>query len=389
MMRYDVCHNVRVSPLGGRRPAAPGFPAPPWAQVRIDALGEVQRRGAVATLREAGAEFQLRGATLHATLSGSCVATLASRWQSIAGMRQLGIELAAAWEPLPGAIAVSGGALEYRRRALVMGIINTTPDSFYPPSRRRGVAAAAEAARQMADQGADLVDLGGESTRPGAAPVAADEEIRRVVPAVEAVVAAGGPPVSIDTAKAEVAAAALDAGAAMVNDVSGLRDSRLRRLVAERGVPAVVMHMRGTPRTMQQAVRYQDTVGEVLGELKQRLNDALAAGIRRRQLIVDPGIGFGKRVTDNLRLLQGLPALRALGPVLVGVSRKSFLGAVLGAPVDERLPGTTVANTIALLRGADILRVHDVAAAAQAVRLVAALEADRDVAPAPSGGAAG
>jgi dihydropteroate synthase len=357
--------------------------------VRIDALGEVQRRGAVATLREAGAEFQLRGATLHATLSGSCVATLASRWQSIAGMRQLGIELAAAWEPLPGAIAVSGGALEYRRRALVMGIINTTPDSFYPPSRKCGVAAAVATALQMAEQGADLVDLGGESTRPGAAPVAAAEEIRRVVPAVAAVVAAGGPPVSIDTAKAEVAAAALEAGAAMVNDVSGLRDPRLRRLVAERRVPAVVMHLRGTPRTMQQAASYQDTLGEVLGELKRRLNEALAAGVRRRQLIVDPGIGFGKRVADNLRLLQGLPTLRALGPVLVGVSRKSFLGTVLGAPLDERLPGTTVANTIALLRGADILRVHDVAAAAQAARLVAEVEAQGDEEPAASGATAG
>jgi dihydropteroate synthase len=388
-MRYDVRHNVRVSPVGGRRPAAPGFAAPPAAQVRIDALSEVQRRIVTAMLREVGAEFRLHGATLYATLSGRCIATLASRWRSTADVRQLGVELAAAWEPLPGVIPIAGGALEYRRRALVMGIINTTPDSFYPPSRKCGVAAAVATALQMAEQGADLVDLGGESTRPGAAPVAAAEEIRRVVPAVAAVVAAGGPPVSIDTAKAEVAAAALDAGAAMVNDVSGLRDPRLRRLVAERRVPAVVMHLRGTPRTMQQAASYQDTLGEVLGELKRRLNEALAAGVRRRQLIVDPGIGFGKRVADNLRLLQGLPTLRALGPVLVGVSRKSFLGTVLGAPLDERLPGTTVANTIALLRGADILRVHDVAAAAQAVRLVAALEADRDLGAVPSGGAAG
>ena len=388
-MRYDVRHNVRVSPVGGRRPAAPGFAAPPAAQVRIDALSEVQRRIVTAMLREVGAEFRLHGATLYATLSGRCIATLASRWRSTADVRQLGVELAAAWEPLPGVIPIAGGALEYRRRALVMGIINTTPDSFYPPSRKCGVAAAVATALQMAEQGADLVDLGGESTRPGAAPVAAAEEIRRVVPAVAAVVAAGGPPVSIDTAKAEVAAAALEAGAAMVNDVSGLRDPRLRRLVAERQVPAVVMHLRGTPRTMQQAASYQDTLGEVLGELKRRLNEALAAGVRRRQLIVDPGIGFGKRVADNLRLLQGLPTLRALGPVLVGVSRKSFLGTVLGAPLDERLPGTTVANTIALLRGADILRVHDVAAAAQAVRLVAALEADRDLGAVPSGAAAG
>ena len=387
-MRYDVCHNLRVSPLGGRRPAAAVAAPPALAEVRIDALGEAQRRAVAAALREAGARFRLCGATLFATLSGDCVARVASRWQASADTRQLGVELAAAWEPLPGVIAVSGAALDYRFRALVMGIINTTPDSFYPPSRRCA-AAAAEAALRMAEQGADLIDLGGESTRPGAAPVPAAEEVRRVAPAVEAVVAAGGPPVSIDTAKAEVAAAALDAGAVMVNDVSGLRDPGLRRLVAERDVPAVVMHMRGSPRTMQQGIHYGDTVGEVLGELKRRLNDALDAGVRHRQMIVDPGIGFGKRVGDNLRLLQGLPALRALGPVLVGVSRKSFLGKLLGAELEDRLGATTAANTIALLRGADILRVHDVAAAAQAVRLVAELEAHGAEEPAAGGATAG
>ena len=306
MMRYDVCHNVRVSPLGGRRPSSPEAASPPLAEIRIDAVGAAQLCALTPALQEAGARLQVHGATLFATLSGSRVAAVVSRWQAGAGTHQFGVELATAWQPLPGVILLSGGKLEYRCRALVMGIINTTPDSFYPPSRRC-VAAAAEAAARMAEQGADLVDLGGESTRPGAAPVPAAEEIRRVVPAVEAVVAAGGPPVSIDTAKAEVAAAALDAGAAMVNDVSGLRDLRLRRLVAERDVPAVVMHMRGSPRTMQQRIHYEDTVGEVLGELKRRLNDALDAGVRHRQLIVDPGIGFGKRVGDNLRLLQGCP----------------------------------------------------------------------------------
>ena len=387
-MRYDVCHNVRVSPLGGRRPSRPEAAPPPLAEIRIDALGEAQRRAVTPALRVAGGRFRLHGATLLATLPGSCVAAVAARWQATAGTHQLGLELAAAWQPLPGVIALRGITLEYRRRALVMGIINATPDSFYPPSRRRG-AAAAEVALRMAEQGADLIDVGGESTRPGADPVPADEEIRRVVPAVEAVVGAGGPPVSIDTTKAEVAAAALDAGAAMVNDVSGLRDLRLRRLVAERGLPAVVMHMRGSPRTMQQGIHYEDTVGEVLGELKRRLNDALEAGIRHRQLVVDPGIGFGKRVGDNLRLLQGLPTLRALGPVLVGVSRKSFLGKLLGAALEDRLAATTAANTIALLRGADILRVHDVAAAAQAVRLVAALDAPADEDPAAADAAAG
>ena len=231
-----------------------------------------------------------------------------------------------------------------------MGIINTTPDSFYPASRRLQPGAAAEAALRMREQGADLVDLGGESTRPGAAPVSAADETRRVVPAIAAVVAAGGPPVSVDTSKAAVAEAALDAGAVMINDVNGLRDPGLRRVAAERGVPVVINHMRGTPRTMQRHADYGDTVAEVVRELKQRINDALDDGIDRRQIIVDPGVGFGKRAADNLRLLHATPALRSLAPVLVGVSRKSFIGKVLGAPLQDRLAGTTIANTVAVLR---------------------------------------
>ena len=306
-------------------------------------------------------------------MPGAEVATVAARWRAHAATRSMGSELVAAWERLPGSIAIADGELSYARRALVMGIINTTPDSFYPASRRPDAVEAADEALRMGEQGADLVDLGGESTRPGAAPVSAQEEIRRVVPAVVAVTAAGGPPVSIDTSKAAVAAAALDAGAVMVNDVCGLRAPDLRRLVAERGVPAVINHLRGSPRTMQHNVAFGDTVGEVVRELKQRINDALDSGIEPAQLMVDPGIGFGKLVADNLRLLHGIPALRALGPVLVGVSRKSFLGSVLGDPIEDRLAGTTIANTVALLHGADIVRVHDVAAAVRAVRFVAAL----------------
>jgi dihydropteroate synthase len=352
-------------------------------------LSSEQRSIVVPALQEAGGTVQeAAGGTVRATVSGAAVGVLAARWRSRPATRQLGLELAAAWQPLAGVVPLPPGAavnrigpprgaLAYGDRALVMGIINVTPDSFYPASRFSGsdaVAAAVAAARRMAGAGADIIDVGGESTRPGALPVTAAEEIDRVVPVVQAIVAGGGPPVSVDTSKAEVAAAALDAGAVLVNDVCGLRDPRLRELVAARGVPAVVMHMRGTPRTMQRNVRFTDPVGEVLRELKQRLNAALAAGIRPDCLIVDPGIGFGKRLADNLRLLEGLPALRSLGPVLVGLSRKSFLGALLEAPVEQRLAGTTVANTIALLRGADILRVHDAGAAAQAVRLVAALE---------------
>lgn len=309
---------------------------------------------------------------MRATIAGPGIAKLAACWQKHEVTRALGVELAASWEALPGTIAIAGGTLNYARRALVMGIINTTPDSFYPASRLTEPAAVARVALRMREQGADLVDLGGESTRPGAAPVSAAEELRRVVPAVAAVVAAGGPPVSIDTGKAAVAEAALDAGAAMVNDVSGLRDPGLRRLAAERGVPVVINHMRGTPRTMQRGAAYRNTVAEVVRELKQRINDALDDGIDHRQVIVDPGIGFGKRVHDNLRLLHGAPVLRSLAPVLIGVSRKSFIGKILEAPLEDRLAGTTIANTVALLHGADLIRVHDVPAAVQAVRFVAA-----------------
>ena len=373
-MRYDVRRNLRVSPLDGRRPS-PKEPQPLAADISIDALDQPQQRIVTASLRALPASVRVSGGTVQATVAGPDVPTLAADWQKHDVTRALGRELAASWEPLPGAIALAGIALDYARRALVMGVINATPDSFYPASRRHSPAAVAEAALRMREQGADLVDLGGESTRPGAGAVSAAEEIHRVVPAVAAVVSAGGPPVSIDTSKAAVAEAALDAGAVMVNDVNGLRDPDLRRLAAERGVPVVISHMRGTPRTMQRNVTYGDTVAEVVRELKQRINDALDDGIDRRQVIVDPGIGFGKRVGDNLRLLHGTPVLRSLAPVLVGVSRKSFIGTVLEAPLDDRLAGTTIANTVALLRGADMIRVHDVPAALQAVRFAAAVRA--------------
>ena len=346
---------------------------PRAADISIDALEPPQQRLIAASLRALPASFREDGVGVRAMVAGHDVATLAARWQQHEATRALGLELAASWEALPGAIEIAGSRLDYTRCALVMGIINTTPDSFYPASRRQAPAAVAETALRMRVEGADLVDIGGESTRPGAAAVSAAEEIRRVVPAVEAVVSAGGPPVSIDTGKAAVAEAALDAGAVMVNDVHGLRDPALRRLAAERGVPVVINHMRGTPRTMQRNVAYGDTVAEVVAELKQRINDALDDGIDRRQVIVDPGIGFGKRVDDNLCLLHGTPALRSLAPVLVGVSRKSFIGKVLEASLEDRLAGTTIANTVALVRGADMIRVHDVAAAVQAVRFAAAV----------------
>ncbi len=271
--------------------------------------------------------------------------------------------------------------LDFRAGARVMGVLNCTPDSFYPASRRAGPEAALEAARAMIAAGAHILDVGGESTRPGSDPVPADEEIRRVVPVLEAIRRESDVLLSVDTRKPEVAEAALAAGADILNDISALRAERmsagaagggLAALAARHGVPLILMHMRGEPKTMQVEPHYQDVVSEVLAELAAAVAFAGERGVEK--LIVDPGIGFGKRLEDNLCLLKNLSALRVLGcPVLVGLSRKSFLGAVTGAPVDERLAATIAGDTLAILGGADIVRVHDVREALESTRLVQAV----------------
>jgi dihydropteroate synthase len=257
-----------------------------------------------------------------------------------------------------------------------MGIVNTTPDSFYPGSRKHGTAEALEAVRTMVDEGADIVDVGGESTRPGSDPVSAEEEIRRVVPVVEGARRFTDIPISIDTRKALVAAAALDAGADIVNDISALRDDpEMGLLAAERGCPVILMHIRGTPKTMQENPRYDDPVAEVIQELSDRASEALRYGIRRESIVLDPGIGFGKRLADNLQLLKHINRIRDLGyPVLVGLSRKSFIDKLLGLQVEERLAATLAAEAYTAARGADILRVHDVKETVHLVRMLAAIE---------------
>ncbi|HET6923271.1 MAG TPA: dihydropteroate synthase [Anaeromyxobacteraceae bacterium] len=257
----------------------------------------------------------------------------------------------------------------------LMGVLNVTPDSFSDGGRFLDPAAAVDRALQLAGEGADLLDVGGESARPGARPVPAEEERRRVVPVLERLAALGfAAPISVDTSKAEVARAALAAGAALVNDVSSLADPEMARVVAGAGVPVVLMHMRGTPADMQSRARYRDVVGEVKAELAAALARAAAAGVSPERTILDPGIGFAKDAGHSVRILARLVDLAALGrPLLVGPSRKSFVGQVTGAPVEERLPGTLAAVTAAVLGGATFLRVHDVAAARQAARVAAAI----------------
>lgn len=258
-------------------------------------------------------------------------------------------------------------------RTLVMGILNTTPDSFSDGGSYFDPAAAVDRALEMIAQGADIIDVGGESTRPGADPVQALEEIRRTVPIIGKIRAQSDVPISIDTMKAEVAFQALEAGADIINDVSALEgDAEMAGVAAESLAGVVLMHMQGSPRTMQNDPEYGDVVHEVGAYLKTRMDVAAEAGINRDRLVIDPGIGFGKTVEHNLQLLRGLPRLARCGaPLLVGASRKSFIGRLLRkGPADERLAGSLGAAAFAVMGGAHILRVHDVLETCDVCRLL-------------------
>jgi dihydropteroate synthase len=259
----------------------------------------------------------------------------------------------------------------------IVGVLNVTPDSFSDGGRYLDPEAGVGHALRLAAEGADVIDVGGESTRPGAAEVSAEEELRRVLPVLESLARARFPvPISIDTSRAEVARAAIDAGASMVNDVRALADRELARVVAAAGVPVVLMHMRGTPRDMRDRAVYRDLVAEVRAELAEAMARAIRAGIQEDKIVLDPGLGFAKTAEQSVEVLARLAELVPLGrPLLVGPSRKSFIGSITGASTDERLPGTLAAVTAAVLGGATFLRVHDVAAARQASRVAAALRA--------------
>jgi dihydropteroate synthase len=256
-----------------------------------------------------------------------------------------------------------------------MGIVNVTPDSFSDGGRFLEARTALAHALELVREGATILDLGGESTRPGAEPVALDEECRRVIPVIEGLVAAGvDARISVDTSKALVAERALAAGASIVNDVTALHAApRIAELVAQAGAQLCLMHMVGTPRTMQQDPHYDDVVSEVKRFLEERMAFAISHGVPERQIILDPGIGFGKTVAHNLELIRRLPELVALGrPLLIGTSRKSFLGQLTGRDVEDRLPGTIATNVLAYERGATIFRVHDIAPLLDALTVAAA-----------------
>jgi dihydropteroate synthase len=277
-------------------------------------------------------------------------------------------------------ISWRGRTIDFSSKTYIMGILNVTPDSFSDGGRFFAQECAVDQALRMAEEGADIIDIGGESSRPGAHPVAMEEELRRVVPVLQALVKQTEVVLSVDTMKAKVAEAALGEGAEMVNDISALRaDPDMAPLVAKAAVPVVLMHMRGNPQTMQEGVCYRDLMGEILAFLSERIEWARAAGVAENRMIVDPGVGFGKSVErDNFTILRNLGELRCLGrPLLVGPSRKAFLGALLNLPVEEREEATAAAVAAAVLHGANIVRVHEVK---KMKRVVEVAQAIRDAA---------
>jgi dihydropteroate synthase len=260
-----------------------------------------------------------------------------------------------------------------------MGVINVTPDSFSDGGQFFEKERAIEQALQLANDGADLIDIGGESTRPYSKGISADEEMNRVIPVIEALKKEIGVPISIDTLKAQVAREALRWGASMVNDISALRsDPEMASVVAETGVPVILMHMKGTPADMQVNPTYDDVAAEIIGFLRKAMDQAVSRGVRRDRIIVDPGIGFGKTSDHNLEIIRGLGRLQCLeAPILVGSSRKAFIGRILEKKVHERDTGTMATVAAAVMNGAHIVRVHNVKQAVETVKVIDAIKRGR------------
>jgi dihydropteroate synthase len=269
-------------------------------------------------------------------------------------------------------------SLKLGERTFIMGILNMTPDSFSGDGIYGDVETAVAKAVKMVEDGADIIDIGGESTRPGSLPVPVDEELRRVIPVIERLSEIIDVPISIDTYKPKVAKEALEAGACIVNDIYGLRNEGLNegmlQVIADYKPTVVIMHMQGTPQTMQLNPRYDDCVSEIKSFLRSQALKAIEAGLTEEQIIIDPGIGFGKLLEHNLEILRRLAEFKELGfPLLVGTSRKSFIGQVLNLPVERRIFGTAASVAVAIANGADIVRVHDVPEMVQVARLVDAI----------------
>jgi len=268
-------------------------------------------------------------------------------------------------------VKYEGGSLLLGEKTHIMGILNTTPDSFSDGGRFIDPGMAVDRALQMAEEGAHIIDIGGESTRPGSSHVPLDDEVKRVIPVIERLARNLKIPISIDSSKAEVAKRALHAGAAIVNDISALgADAKMAKVVARAGCPVILMHMQGTPRNMQQKPTYSSLIDEIITFLEERIDMATEAGIDSDNIIIDPGIGFGKTLSDNLQIIRRADEFKALGkPVLMGPSRKSFIGEILGDKEEDRMEGTLAACLLSMARGVQIIRVHDVKEAARAAKI--------------------
>lgn len=267
------------------------------------------------------------------------------------------------------------GILHLGRKTYVMGILNVTPDSFYDGERYNTLENAIDHALKMVEEGADIIDVGGESTRPGAHPVSEAEEIKRVIPVIKLLSKQIRKPISIDTYKAKIAEKAIDAGASIINDIGGLfMDKKMAKIAAEAKVPVIIMHKKGTPRTMQKYPLRKNVLPEIMSSLRKSISVAMDAGIQENRIIVDPGIGFGKTVQHNLEILRRLGELGSMGfPILIGTSRKRFIGTILKLSVQESLYGTLATLAIAVTNGAHIVRVHDVREAVQIVTMCDAI----------------
>jgi len=269
--------------------------------------------------------------------------------------------------------------LPFDERTLIMGIVNVTPDSFSDGGKFINPADAIDHAIHLVEDGADILDIGAESTRPGAADVSVEEEIDRLLPVVNALVKSVDVPISVDTTKSVIAQQMLDAGAHIINDISGLQfDPQLSKVVADYGCPVVIMHIQGTPRTMQKNPVYNDVISDIISYFKKRVEFARSAGIQDQQIILDPGIGFGKTIEHNFRILSEFREFTSLGyPLVLGASRKSFIGKTLDVPVDDRLEGSLAAAVVGAWNGANIIRVHDVKETKRALRITDAIDRQR------------
>ncbi|OGP62997.1 MAG: dihydropteroate synthase [Deltaproteobacteria bacterium RBG_13_47_9] len=270
--------------------------------------------------------------------------------------------------------------LDFSKKTYIMGVLNVTPDSFFDGGLYFDISTAIERAHSMAEEGADIIDIGGESTRPGSEQITIEEELKRIIPVIEALTKEIRIPISIDTYKSEIARRALDAGASMVNDISGLRfDPKMPEVVSQYDVPVVIMHIKGTPRDMQQNPQYEALISEIMDYLRAGITIARKAGISDDKIVIDPGIGFGKTYEDNLKIIHDLHEFTFFRkPILIGPSRKAFIGKILGdVPVTDRLEGTAAAVSVSIMNGANIIRVHDVREMVRVAKVADAIKSEK------------